>query len=77
MVPGPKPLPVMTKIAPCAIGALNAILLAAFATLVMVGAAERPEITTGARRITRNSWETLQFKVIFENLMADYVKITL
>ena len=40
MSAGPKPLPLRIKIAPCASSALNAILLAAFATLVMVGAAE-------------------------------------
>ena len=40
MSAGPKPLPENKDIAPCTSGALNAILLAAFDTLVMVGAAE-------------------------------------
>jgi hypothetical protein len=40
MSAGLKPLPVITKTAPCATGELNGISLAAFATLVITGAAE-------------------------------------
>jgi hypothetical protein len=50
MSAGPKLLPLITKTAPCAIGELNGILLAAFATLVITGAAESRAIAADIRR---------------------------
>ena len=53
MLAGPKPLPLITKIAPCAIpelGSPGTILLAAFCTLVMAGAAETSGIAAEIRR---------------------------
>jgi hypothetical protein len=52
---GPSPLPFTTNTEPCAMGALGnpcVMLLAAFCTLVMVGAAERCAIARAA--ITRD-----------------------
>jgi hypothetical protein len=54
MSAGPKPLPLITKTAPCAIGELNGILLAAFATLVITGAAESRAIAADTRRKERH-----------------------
>src|SRR5215831_19139078 len=54
MSAGPKPLPLITKTAPCATGELNGILLAAFATLVITGAAESLAIAADIRRKKRH-----------------------
>jgi hypothetical protein len=54
MSAGPKLLPLITKTAPCAIGELNGILLAAFATLVITGAAESRAIAADIRRKERH-----------------------
>src|SRR5579872_2918330 len=55
MLSGPNPVPLMIKMAPCAIGPLgpNARLLAAFAMAVMVGAAARCGTAAKTRRPKR------------------------
>jgi hypothetical protein len=54
MSAGPKPLPLITKTEPCATGELNGTLLAAFATLVITGAAESRAIGAHTSRKERH-----------------------
>src|SRR3974390_3175128 len=51
-VAGPRPVPLITKTAPCAMGELKVLLLAALAMLVMTGPAESPgsEMETRQKR---------------------------
>src|SRR5579863_1515945 len=65
---GPRPVPLMIKMLPCAMGAAKNLLLAAFPMLVMVGAAESNGVTP-AHRESKQA-DTLNDRITLSSLVS-------